>query len=57
MFHPVLRKGLVYKLNEGKQMQQSKSMIPLHLLQMDQYLFYYTINQILKISKVITEHI
>lgn len=38
-------------------MQQSKSVIPLHLLQMDQYLFYYTINQILKISKVITDHI
>lgn len=38
-------------------MQESKSVVPLHLLEMDQYLFYYTNNQILKISKVIREHI
>lgn len=38
-------------------MQESKSVVPLHLLLMDQYLFYYTNNQILEISKVITEHI
>lgn len=38
-------------------MQQSESVVPLHLLEMDQYLFYYTNHQILKISKVIREHI
>lgn len=38
-------------------MQESKSVVPLHLLEMDQYLFYYTNNQILEISKVIREHI
>lgn len=57
MFHWVLRKRLVYKLNEGKQMQQPKSVTPLYWWEMDQYLFYYTIHEILELSKVIMEHI